>query len=91
MTEEAFHHNNCVAGESTKTRKCLRSVFKDCTWWKWNKIVEIIILCSSMFVLNAPCGDLGFSVCLVELPVSLAQLVIWERAVKVSCTFARLE
>ena len=30
-------------------------------------------------------GDLGCSVCLLELPVCLAQGVIWERVVKVYC------
>ena len=35
-------------------------------------------------VLNTQGGDLGCSVCLLELLVSLAQMVIWERAVKVS-------
>ena len=35
-------------------------------------------------VSNAQGGDLGCLVCLLELPVSLAQTVIWERAVKVS-------
>ena len=35
-------------------------------------------------VLNTQGGDLGCSVCLLELLVSLAQTVIWERVVKVS-------
>ena len=35
-------------------------------------------------VSNAQGGDLGCSVCLLELPVSLAQTMIWDRAVKVS-------
>ena len=35
-------------------------------------------------VSNNQGGDLGCSVCLLELPVSLAQMVVWERAVKVS-------
>ena len=35
-------------------------------------------------VSNVQGGDLGCLVCLLELPVCLAQRVIWERAVKVS-------
>ena len=34
-------------------------------------------------VSNAQSADLGWSECLLELPVSLAQTVIWERAVKI--------
>ena len=41
---------------------------------------------SRLLVSNVQDGDLGCSRCLLELPVCLAQGVIWERAVKVSCS-----
>ena len=40
--------------------------------------------CFYLTVLNIQGSDLGCSVCLLELPVCLAQGVIWERAEKVS-------